>query len=136
MEKCDESSRRSQKNILPETFLFMQLCGLWQPFNYNYLKIIYILYSIFVLFTMISVGLALILFVFISSERIKEALIEHSFLLFTLLNAWVKTTIFLSRQKDIKSLLNTLLEDQCQPKDKIEHEIQKKFDTKVKLVFF
>ncbi|XP_051164809.1 odorant receptor 33a-like [Leptopilina boulardi] len=138
LEKSNEMKKRTINDILWETFLLIKFCGLWQPFNLNYpiLKIIYIFYSIFTISTMISVGLSLICFIFISSERIKDAIIENSFLLFTLLNGWVKAFIFLSRHRGIKSLLKTLLEDHCQPQDITELEMQKKFDEEAKKVTF
>lgn len=138
LEKSSDKNKRTIKDILPATFFLMKFCGLWQPFKLNYpiLRIVYIFYSVFTMFTMISVGLSLICFIIISSERIKDAIIENSFLLFTLLNGWVKAFIFLSRHRGIKSLLKTLLEDHCQPQDTTELEMQKKFDDEAKYVIF
>lgn len=133
-ETNNKNTERVIKDILPTTFFFMKLCGLWQPFtsNYSFLRIIYIMYSIFTIFTMISVGLSLMCVIIISSESIKDAIVENSFLLFTLLNGWVKTLIILRRRNHIKSLLNGLLQQQFQPSDEKEREIQNKIDKKAK----
>lgn len=135
IEKHNGNVKRTKNDILPTTFLFMKLFGLWQPFNLTILRIIYSVYSIFTIFTMLSVGLSLICLI-TTSENVEEAMVENSYFLFTLLNAWVKAAIILCRQRDIKSLLNTLLEDEWQPKDTIELDIQKKFNENDKYAHF
>ncbi|XP_043466410.1 uncharacterized protein LOC122501180 [Leptopilina heterotoma] len=82
----------------------------------------------------LTTGLALICLLVFSPTNNKELIVENSFLLFTLLNGWVKAAVILCKHKDIKNLLHTLLEDQCQPQDKTEHVIQQKFDNEARKV--
>lgn len=134
LKKISENKKRTMKDILPATFFLMKLCGLWQPFDCTkfFFKIIYIFYAVFTFFTIISVGLSLVCVIIISSENIKDAIVENSFLLFTLLNGWVKGLILICRRNHIKSLLRSLLDEQSQPLDSTEEEIQNKVDKEAK----
>lgn len=124
--------RRSEKNILPESFFLMKFCGLWQPYISSlFQKIIYDVYSTFMIITIVIIGLSL-LGVILSSQNIKEAVVENSFLLLSFLNSWIKGSILLLRQKEIKSLLKVLMREQCQPLDVVEVEIQSKYDKEAK----
>ncbi|XP_033231935.1 odorant receptor 49b-like [Belonocnema kinseyi] len=89
---------------------------------------VYTAYSIVVLLFMVTVGISLVFLILFTTENTKEVFIENSFLLFTIFNGWVKALIVFLRRKDIKLLLEGLLEDQCQPLDSAELEIQKKID--------
>lgn len=131
LEKNSEYGRKTIRDILPATFFFMKLCGLWQPFVDIRLKFIYTFYSIFIIFTMISVGVSLMILI-IFSDSIKDATVENSFLLFTLFNGWVKAIIIIQRRNHIESLLRGLLDDMCQPLDSTEEEIQRNIDKEAK----
>ena len=122
-------NQRDTKDILPSSFFIMKCFGLWQPFDSNsLLKKAYNAYTIVVMFIMITVGISLVCLILFTTENMKEVLMENSFLLFTLFNAWVKAIIILLRRKDIKSLLKVLLQDSSQPSDSEEHKIQTEFD--------
>lgn len=126
--------KRSPHDILRATFILMKICGLWNPFHNPFLRIIYVAYTIFIMFTIITIWLGVICLLLFTSDNNRETILENSFLLITLLNGWVKGIILLCRHQDIKSLLNVLLEDQCIPQDINELEIQRKFDEEARCV--
>lgn len=135
-EENKNNFKRQISDILSSTFLVMKCCGIWQPFHTLFLRIIYLFYSIFMILLILTTGLALICLLVFSPTNKKELIVENSFLLFTLLNGWTKAAVILCKHRDIKNLLHTLLEDQCQPQDKTELVIQQKFDNEARFVFF
>ena len=129
MNVLNATPKRSIEDILPLTFFIMKFGGLWEPFEQmSFFKIAYSVYTVLTMFTMVTIGISQVCVILFSSGDIKEVIVENSFLLFTLFNAWVKAIIILLRRKDIKSLLKVLLEDPSQPLDSEEHEIQSEFD--------
>lgn len=134
MIKENENFKRNFNDILRPTFMIMKVCGLWNPFQNSFLRIIYIVYSILIMLLIITIWIAVICLLLFSSNNNKEMIMKNSFLLVSLINGWIKAIILLCKHKDIKSLLNVLLEDQCSPQNINEIEIQNRFDEEAKYV--
>lgn len=110
------------------SLVILKYCGIWRP--KFFLKGAQLLYNIFSIIMVINVyifTISTLLYLFLSNPNLED-FTESLFYVLALCTACVKIAIVLFKHNEIIELRNMLLDKKLYPQDKIEYNIQNKFD--------
>lgn len=102
--------------------------GIWSPkFFLRGAQLLYDAFSIIIVAIVYVFTISTLLYLFLSNPNLED-FTESLFYVLALCTACVKIAIILLKRNHIIELRNMLFDKNCYPQDKIEYNIQNKFD--------
>ncbi|KAI4483565.1 hypothetical protein M0804_007825 [Polistes exclamans] len=122
-------------HTLPLSFALLTYVGFWRPVNWSPNSFKYLLYNIYTIF-MVSMLYAFTFCGFMDAliDHNLDNLLEKFSLFISVIGVCIKVTNILINRKNIISVTNMLLNEQCIPRDSKELAIKQKFDKNARII--